>query len=255
MGSQASAQDLLASAASKSRTASAVRFDLTIRLDTGSPSSFRMSGNGETVEHGRITAGRFVLRTGAGAPRRVPMDMILGDKESYFRYLSPDLASLMPRGKTWILVPPSKLGQTPDLGQNDPAQMVSYLNATSDVKRVGTDSVRGVTTSHFAGAIVIAKVLKRLAASGQANANPAMFNALAAFGVKQIPIDAWIDRHNLLRRIRVNWSLTNPQNSAEKLRLYMVADFYDYGAKLSVHMPQASQTISLKQFEKSAAGG
>jgi hypothetical protein len=112
-----------------------------------------------------------------------------------------------------------------------------------------------VTTTHFAGAFVLAKLLKRLTASGQADANPALFNELALLGVKQIPIDAWIDRQGLLRRIRVNWSLTNPQNSAQKLRLFMVVTFFDYGTRLGVHVPQASQTITLKQFEKAAAGG
>jgi hypothetical protein len=233
-----------------------VRFDMAVKFKiTGAAGSFSMSGSGVTVAHGRITAGRFVLRSGPGALRRLPLEMILGDKDSFVRYLSPQLAALMPRGKTWILIPMSKLGQTPDLGQNDPAQMVSYLDATSDVKRVGTDSIRGVTTTHFAGAFVLAKLLKRLTASGQADANPALFNELALLGVKQIPIDAWIDRQGLLRRIRVNWSLTNPQNSAQKLRLFMVVTFFDYGTRLGVHVPQASQTITLKQFEKAAAGG
>lgn len=251
-GTKTSSQALFRQAASKTRRFATVRFAAVISVNaTGAGGSFRLTGTGASVQHGRVTvmdATFHDLHTGAGVIPRLRLEMILRGKDAFFRYASPRLAALMPPGKRWIVT--SGGAQVPDLGQNDPAQMVSYLGSTSAVRLVGSATVRGVAASHFAGALLLDKVRKRAAAAGQA---VALFDQAAAIGLSKIPIDAWIDHAGLLRRIRVHFGLTNPQHRSQKLRVFESADFYGYGDRIVAQLPRAREVITLAQFERHAA--
>lgn len=252
-GATRSSQALFRQAAAKTQRFATVRFAAVISVNaTGAGGSFRLTGNGASVRHGRITvmdATFHDLHTGAGVVPRLRLEMILRGKDAYFRYASPGLAALMPPGKRWIVT--SGGAQVPDLGQNDPAQMVSYLGSTSEVRLVGRATVRGVAVSHFAGALLLDRVRQRAAAAGQA---VALFDQAAAFGLSKIPIDAWIDGAGLLRRIRVRFGLGNPQSSSQKLRVFESADFYGYGDPIVAQLPSPREVITLRQFERHAAG-
>jgi hypothetical protein len=250
-GAKRSPLELVQAAASKTRSYGSVRFRAVfdLKVTGGGGNSLHLAGSGVAVDHGRVLLMHAMLDDPSAGLSRLPMTVLLGEKTTYVRYESAGLAALMPRGKRWILLTGGP--QAPELGQNDPAQLVSYLESTSDVRLVGTETVDGTSASHFAGSIVLAKVRQRAAAAG---ASLALFDSVAAIGVKKIPIDAWIDGRGLLRRIRAELHVTNPQNASQTLSLLESTDFSDYGVRANVHLPSSRQVITLKQFERRAAG-
>jgi hypothetical protein len=249
-GAAKSPQELVQAAAAKTRGYASVRFRASVEFEiTGGARSIRVNGTGASIDHGRIVVMDATFDEPSAGITHLPVKLVLGDNVSYLRYESPGLASLMPPGKPWVVV--TNGAQAPELGQNDPAQLVSYLESTSDMRFVRTEAVDGLSTSHYSGSLVLDKVRQRAIAAG---ASTALFDAVAAIGLKKIPIDAWIDERGLLRRIRAELHIANPQNSSQKLRLLESADFFDYGATVRAQVPSRSQAITLKQFEKRVSG-
>lgn len=117
--------------------------------------------------------------------------------------------------------------------QTAPAQYLSILTRSGDVKLVGTATIDGVSTKHYSGNVDLAKAL--------AAASPALRSSLATLakeGVKTEHVDVWLDPAGEPRRIQT--TLTTPQVSiSTKLHLS------DYGAKVVVVPPPAAQVFDL----------
>jgi hypothetical protein len=63
-------------------------------------------------------------------------------------------------------------------------------------------------------------------------------------GVRQFPMDVWIDAHGLVRRVAYRISLTVP-GSAQLVTTSVRLDMYDFGTPVHVHVPQPAQTTDL----------
>jgi hypothetical protein len=92
-----------------------------------------------------------------GAASKLKMRELL---DGFTLYMSaPFLTENLPGGKKWLKMDIQKVGQAAGCslgafqqpGQGDPSQWIQFLRSASQMKKVGTDTVRGVETTHYKG--------------------------------------------------------------------------------------------------------
>ncbi|RPF35572.1 hypothetical protein [Streptomyces sp. TLI_185] len=123
-----------------------------------------------------------------------------------------------------------------------PNQSVKLLLASGDVKKVGTEKVRGVDTTHYSGTVDVADLARKnsnLTASQLAGLKKQLTQA----GVGTESVDIWVNDQNLLVK------------KVEKGRMsageYTQTAYYsDYGVKVSATKPPASDTEDFRQLLK-----
>jgi hypothetical protein len=130
---------------------------------------------------------------------------------------SPQMASFLPAGKSWIGTEVSGADQN---SASDPHAVLEQLEAiSSQITNVGEERIRGVITTHY--------------------------QATTSQDGVQVPVDAWIDRHGLLRRLQES------ANAATGGGLAISIDFYDYGYKPQVVVPPSDEVISAEDLGQS----
>jgi hypothetical protein len=117
--------------------------------------------------------------------------------------------------------------------QLQPGTYLDVLSRSASVKAVGKATVDGVSTEHYAGSVDLAKALSQLPNV------PAMWTKLAtAQGVKTVHVDAWIDAQHHPRKVLASFGSTTGT-------VTVTLHLKDYGVKVAVTPPPASQTIDL----------
>lgn len=143
-------------------------------------------------------------------------------------------ARLAPASKPWIKLDLStlatqagvNLGSLGQLQSADPSQALQFLEgAVNDMKKVGSEKVRGADTTHYRGTLDLQK-----AAAGA----PAVSSAVSALGSSTVPTDVWIDGEGRMRKMIVTVS----SGKAE-------FEMYDFGAPVDVQQPLPSQVTDL----------
>ena len=110
-------------------------------------------------------------------------------------------------GKPWVQVPFSELqGAGLNLGQftsqiqnNNPLVQTQMLAAAKNVRKVGSETVNGVATTHYTGTYPVSAGLAKLPASARATAQ----KQLQSLGVQTVQFDVWIDGQHQTRKLVV----------------------------------------------------
>jgi hypothetical protein len=175
-------------------------------------------------------------------------------------------------GEKWISLKLPKsaqgaAGSSPfsGLGASDPTQFLSALERVSDdVKEVGTETVRGVETKHYAATLDLKKAIDnaKLPESLRVKAGD-LFGKVG--DLPPIPVDVFIDSDGHLRRLQIDMDLgafaglaggpsgaTGATGSLPTLSVSL--DLYDFGKPVHVDAPAADQIISLKDFGMNGGG-
>lgn len=158
----------------------------------------------------------------------------------------PDAAKLA-GGKQWL-----KLDMSHAIGgagisslptATDPSQFVDYLRAVSSgITKAGGATVRGVHTTHYHAIIDLDRYPRLVAPSRRQAVTASVKNLEATLGSHTMPLDVWIDSHNLVRRLMLNFGECV---SGAHFRFSLTADLYDYGPQPRPKIPAASQTYDL----------
>jgi hypothetical protein len=204
-----------------------------------------MSGTGTADRRGR--RGAFTL-TVNGAGQSMTINEVQDGQVVYAR--SDALAGKLPGGRHWLKfdlaaaarrqgVDITGLGQGP--GQ-DPAQALDYLRGVGSSKRLGKDTVRGVPATHYH----VDVNLRDAAEHGRDEATRrTLRQAAEAAGNPTLPIDVWVDDHDLVRRERVRMATTT---QGQRVAMDMTVDFVAFGVPVKVKAPAASDTADLLQL-------
>jgi hypothetical protein len=127
-----------------------------------------------------------------------------------------------------------------------PNQSVKLLLASGDVKKVGTEKVRGVNTTHYSGTVDVADLAGKnsnLSASQLAGLKKQLTQA----GVTTETVDIWVDGQDLLvKKVEKGEMSTG--------RYTQTAYYSDYGVKVSATRPPASDTEDFKELLKQQGG-
>ncbi|MFF4251052.1 hypothetical protein ACFY1L_07600 [Streptomyces sp. NPDC001663] len=127
-----------------------------------------------------------------------------------------------------------------------PNQSVKLLLASGDVKKVGTEKVRGVNTTHYSGTVDVADLAGKnsnLTASQLAGLKKQLTQA----GVSTETVDIWVDDQDLLVK-----KVEKGEMSAGEYT--QTAYYSDYGVKVSATKPPASDTEDFKELLKKQGG-
>ena len=164
--------------------------------------------------------------------------------DAYFR--SPELSQSIGEGSPWLLIRSDAFGDLAQEGggggfmkvggassPSGPREELNLLqDASSDVRSVGREQVRGVTTTRYTGTIDFAKLLDKYRDDLSDEASDLMDQAL-----QQNPtatVDVWIDDQGLIRRE----SATGDFSSASASQ---TVEFYDFGIHPQIDVPPSSQ--------------
>ncbi|MDV9171231.1 DUF1396 domain-containing protein [Streptomyces sp. W16] len=144
-------------------------------------------------------------------------------------------------GKSRLKLDASALGRAAnDLSANSmTAAEAAFLTGAKDVKKVGTETVDGVRTTHYAGRVTLADVKAAAAESGDKAARERRAKSVEQYekmGVDALTMDMWVDGDHHTKRFRM-------RGEADKGPLDM-----------TVTVPPAKDTTDLAQLMKDAQG-
>jgi hypothetical protein len=158
-------------------------------------------------------------------------------------------------GKHWFrldisgLAGQSGAGGLGSLGSSDPTSSLDALRGVSkDVKEVGSDTVRGVDTTHYATTIDLTKALEQVPADQRA----AAAKGLKTLGTGSVPADVWIDAQGRPRKLVMHLDGVAPSGGTLGT---LAIELYDYGTKVDVHAPPADDTVDMMSLLRGALSG
>jgi hypothetical protein len=148
---------------------------------------------------------------------------------------TPDLA-----GKKWLKLDPQMFGGGGEIGQSDPNGSLDALRgAKDDVKRVGSEKVRGTRTTHYRVSVDAEQAVN----NAPEDQRDEVRNSIGAIGSGTIPADVWVDGKGRLRKIRLRVAA-----SSSKTKGSVAFEYFDLGARVNVEAPPASEVIDFEEL-------
>jgi hypothetical protein len=238
------AVDPVAQAATRTSQAPGYRMSVsTIATTAGTTVRGTMNGVIDTVRH---TGAFTTYETVAG--HAVSIVERLSGTTIYMKLPNQSALDSLTGGKPWL-----KLDFTRALGafglgglttqSSNPAQFIDYLRAVgAKHTRVGTATIGGVQTTHYHVVINLDNYPKLFPASRRAAAARGVATLENAIGSHTMPMDAWIDSRNLLRRMSFSFGECV---QSQRLKLAMTMNLSDYGPQTVPAAPAASDAYDL----------
>jgi hypothetical protein len=197
---------------------------------------------------------------GVGSEPAGSIETLLVDGHAYMKMPNAVLGGLLGGGK-WFEMP--NLGDAnsalPGLGQSDPSQFLAYLEGVSaGVKKVGSETIRGVDTTHYSASIDLRK------AEARADVPESLRDEMKhLFGdsngpAATVPADVWVDNDGLARRIELQLDFGDlapvDAEAGDLPTMTISMDLYDFGVPVHVEAPPASEVAELP-FEPTGSSG
>jgi hypothetical protein len=238
------AVDPVAQAATTTAHAPGYRMSVTtVATTAGSTVHGTMTGVIDTVRH----TGAFITHeTVAG--HAVSIVERLSGTTIYMKLPNQSALDSLTGCKPWLELDFSRALGAFGLGglttqSSNPAQFIDYLRAVgAKHTRVGTDTIDGVQATHYQVVINLDNYPKLFAASRRAAAARGVSTLETAIGSHTMPMDAWIDSRNLLRRMSFSFGECV---QSQRLKLAMTMNLSDYGQQMVPAAPAASDAYDL----------
>jgi hypothetical protein len=177
--------------------------------------------------------------------------VILG-KDFYLK-LPASLAGKFPGGKPWLELNLSEFGKSVGIqglssladnpGEN-PAQFLQFLRAasTGSVQNLGHQRIDAISTTGLRATIDLSNVVDTLPASQRRSASSAIAWIEKLTGLHYLPIEAWVDSSNHVRRIVLSETgHVEGQPFSENVQL----DFVKYGPEPMPAAPPADEVTNM----------
>ena len=161
----------------------------------------------------------------------------------------PRLARFVAEGKPWVKIDVNQMAQrtgfdvqqlVDQVRKVNPAEQTKMLTGSDDARRVGSEEINGVETTHYAGSVTVQDALGQL----DAQTREEVRRHLPADADATMKFDLWTDGDNLPRKLETN--VRGDQGEAGKVTVL----YSKYGESVSVNPPPADQvgTLSLQSF-------
>ncbi|MFF3487740.1 DUF1396 domain-containing protein [Streptomyces sp. NPDC002701] len=154
-------------------------------------------------------------------------------------------------GKSWMKFDLSTLGEdalgggAPGAGTADknPAQESTFLTGSKDVKKVGTERIEGVETTHYKGTVTLDEFRKSLRDESKTTREKRekSLDQYEKLGVDTLTMDMWVDGEDHTKQFRM-------QGDADKGKLDMTITFLDYNEPVTVEAPPAKDVVDLAEM-------
>jgi hypothetical protein len=216
---RAGRDDVLARAADALKKEPSFRTVFSIRSQTRTTFGMEMAG---TVDQ-RTKLGRFTMRFAVpGTRTAINCDLITSADKVYIAVPAKNRARF--GGKPWVAS--AVAGLLPIQGFGTKGFDPSSFAAIHDLKKTGTDTVRGVATTTYRGTLDIDK-------SKFTSANSAVTTAVP----DHVPADLWVSSDGLIRKIQDTF-VTHVGTVA--VTTTSSFEYFDFGVPIQVNAPRAS---------------
>ncbi|MBW5420408.1 LppX_LprAFG lipoprotein [Streptomyces sp. BG9H] len=161
-------------------------------------------------------------------------------------------------GKSWIKFDAAAMGKaggkpaaTSAAGQadNNPADQSTLLTNSKDLKKVGSESVGGVETTHYAGTVTLDRI-RELAKDKDAAARKRDEKSIKQYedmGIEKLTMDLWVDGEDHTKQFRA-------RGKGDKGPLDMTITFVDYNKPVNVQAPPKKLVMDLGKEMKGIEG-
>jgi hypothetical protein len=173
---------------------------------------------------------------------------------------SPVFGAKLPGGAKWVKLDlgkaASSLGldpQTLTSGQTDPSQYLQFLKAGGSIQKVGSETVRGVATTRYKGAIDLSRVAALLPSKNKASTKAAIEKLTAQLGTDSLPMEVWIDSKHMVRKLQLSLSVSV---SGQHVGTKIEEELFGFGPTPAVNPPAAGEVYELpvSSLTSSASG-
>ncbi|HEX6229679.1 MAG TPA: hypothetical protein VFZ41_09505 [Solirubrobacterales bacterium] len=214
------------------------------------PGGFVMHGEG--VMNGRSERSRAEAALTVEG-RRLGMEAVSDRHTIYMRGSMFD--SELPPGKEWLAVEPL-LGHNPDstfaCGCDLRRQLEMLKEAGGEVEKVGEQSVRGVPTTRYRGAIEIDRIVSMLREEGKPDL-AAVFERTTKGHAKEIPVEVWVDEEGLLHRMR-EIQVISAGPGKPQLRMDLQMTLYDFSITPNIQLPPPGKVFDATPLVQAELG-
>lgn len=241
-GSEDISPEEIASAAGTTADAGGSRVEFDMRMEAAGQ-TFDITGRGVMdmgTQRGRIV---YELPGGQGE-----MEQIADGFVYYMRM--EDLTGELPDGKSWIKIDQAKaskamgvdLTQFNQTGAMNQGQMLEYLRTVGDVKKEGTEDVRGVETTRYSVVADIRKYPDAVPEGERERAERSVEALLDYMPDPTIPMDVWIDDEGLVRRMSFAIAM---DMLGQEVSMDMDMQLYDFGTEVDVEIPPDDEVADM----------
>ncbi|MDQ1689552.1 MAG: hypothetical protein QOK42_2527 [Frankiaceae bacterium] len=227
---------IVAGAQVASQKAGSAKLAMTMDM-TISGQSFSISGEGAMDFVKKLGKLSLTMPNPAGGGS-LNIDEVMTDTTIYVK--SP----LIPTGgKPWTALDLKEMlgGSLSQLSAGaDPTSGLEMLNGAKSVTKVGTESIRGVQTTHYKAVVDLNKALANKPAAVRAKLES--YRKLLGTQVNDYPIEVWIDGKG--RPAKFTMTIEVPASTAtqnQAVAMTMGIEMFDYGSPVQVTVPPASQ--------------
>ena len=268
-GPEAITFEQLAQSATTSAEASSGRFSFDLSLELpGTDEGFALSGEGAFDEaanrarfavdmssFAKLLGGFFAGLAGPNAqgapdfddPAGWKIEVVQDGDVGYVRF--PAFAEQLPEGKSWIrsdgegVQADFDFDQFEQFTQSDPRDLLESLRGvTSEVEVVGTETLRGVSTTHYRAVVEPDELAAKAPPAGQAETESLIDEITEQSGVSEIPLDVWIDDSGLVRKLSLAFSAEDA-TTGQSGDASLAFELWDYDEPVEIELPPASEVV------------
>jgi hypothetical protein len=255
--------DPLAKAADTSTSAPGFKMLMTMAVGTSAePDLLTGHGSGAFDTRGHRGGLSMVMNipTESGSTQSIKINEVLNGQTIYMQLPSSLESTLGALGKKWISIDLSKVSGIPGLSSlasnpasSNPGEMLQYLKAASSgITNEGRHVVDGFSTTEYHANLQLSKIPNAVPASERAAAQTAMAQIQKLTRISQMPVSVWIDKHQLVRRMAINLTLSA---EGQTINEDITIDLPEYGPQQPPAIPPASQVAPASSLNTSSTNG
>lgn len=229
---------VVANAADKTASAGGARMTMAVQVRGRT-----LTGSGLLDMRGR----RFQMTM--QLPGQGSLEMRLIDQVMYMR-LPGRLRQSLPGGKTWAKIDLQKalkskgidLQSLQSATGGNPSDQLEQLRGAGRVQRVGKETVRGASTTHYTATVDLRKAAKN------AKARQSVERLIKLGGPTTVPIDVWLDDQGRVRRERFQEKINGESASG-------TIELYGFGDRQAIVTPSGGDTADITDQAAKAPTG
>jgi hypothetical protein len=149
------------------------------------------------------------------------------------------VADELPPGKQWVRTEKGAGGDRESPMTFE--ESMEMLGSAAEAELVGRESINGKMTRRYRGEIKISDVVEFLREKGKDEEADA-FEQIAGQAPTQISAEGWVDRKNLLRRLRMVIPMPG-EEGGPPMTVDMRMDFFDFGAQPDIGLPDPNTVV------------
>ena len=129
-------------------------------------------------------------------------------------------------------------------GATDPTEFLKKLeDANAEIEEVGTETVRGVETTHIKALVDMAELAETLPPEEAAE-----FDDAIGAGIDELPMEFWVGEDGLIYRWSMAMDMSNVPDAAGMGSMTIVYELFDHGQDVGIVAPDPELVVSGDKF-------